>query len=120
MDGRKARFAIIGVGHIGRSAIAPAFAKTQSAELVTVISGDPVKRREVCAEYQLAAGYGYDELERALEEQRCDAVFIALPNQLHREYTERVLRAGVHVLCEKPLAVTVEDCVAMEAAAALG
>lgn len=117
MDGRKARFAIIGVGHIGRSAIAPAFKKSQSAELVTVVSGDPVKRREVCAEYQLAAGYAYNELERALEEQRCDAVFIALPNQLHREYTERVLRAGVHVLCEKPLAVTVEDCIAMNAAA---
>jgi predicted dehydrogenase len=117
VNGRKARFALIGVGHIGRSAIAPAFRNTFSAELATIISGDPVKRQEVCAEYKLPAGYAYDELERALVEQRCDAVFIALPNQLHREYTERVLRAGVHVLCEKPLAVTVEDCAAMKTAA---
>jgi glucose-fructose oxidoreductase len=42
-----------------------------------------------------------------------DAVYIALPNHLHRQYTERAARAGVHVLCEKPMAVTEEDCLAM-------
>src|SRR5690348_11425533 len=117
MRGGKARFAVIGLGHIGRTAILPAFGSAPSAELVTVVSGDPVKRREICAQYDLQAGYAYHELERGLEAQRCDAVFIALPNSLHREYTERVLAAGVNVLCEKPLAVTSDDCLAMKAAA---
>lgn len=117
MGERKVRFAVIGLGHIGRTAIIPAFAATPSAELATVVSGDPVKRGETCSQYNLEAGYAYHELERGLEEQRCDAAFIALPNNLHREYTERVLAAGVNVLCEKPLAVTSDECLAMKAAA---
>jgi glucose-fructose oxidoreductase len=47
-----------------------------------------------------------------------DAVFIALPNHLHRDFTVRAARAGVHVLCEKPMAVTEQDCQAMIAACA--
>jgi glucose-fructose oxidoreductase len=111
------RFAVVGLGHIGRSAIIPAFTAAPSAELVTVISGDPAKRQEICSQYHLGAGYAYHELERGLLEQKCDAVFIAVPNQQHREYTERCLAAGVNVLCEKPLAVTSEDCLLMKEAA---
>ena len=59
----------------------------------------------------MSALFGYDEFERCLEQ--VDAVYLALPNSLHREYTERAARAGVHVLCEKPLAMTARDCLAM-------
>ena len=53
----------------------------------------------------MAARYSYDAFEECLES-GIDAVYIALPNHLHREYTERAARKGVHVLCEKPMAVT--------------
>jgi len=63
--------------------------------------------------------HSYDEYERALSE--VDAVYLVLPNHLHREYAVRAAQAGVHVLCEKPMAMTEGDCDAMiEAADANG
>jgi predicted dehydrogenase len=62
--------------------------------------------------------YSYDDLEAALEKEQVDAVYIATPNILHREHTERAAQAGVHVLCEKPMATMQEDCEAMMCAAA--
>jgi predicted dehydrogenase len=97
------------MGHISRKAIVPAFASTRNAELVAVFSGDPSKRSEF-------NGFSYENFERGLVERKVDAVFIGLPNHLHREYTERAARAGVHVLCEKPLAPSAADCEAMIAA----
>jgi predicted dehydrogenase len=57
--------------------------------------------------------FGYDRYDECLRSGEIDAVFIALPNHLHRTYTERAARAGVHVLCEKPMAVTEDDCRSM-------
>ena len=54
--------------------------------------------------YRLERTFSYDEYDECLNE--VDAVYIALPNSLHAEYTIRAARAGVHVLCEKPMAVT--------------
>src|SRR5207237_1034396 len=58
--------------------------------------------------------------EECLEDDEVEAVYIALPNSMHREYAERAAGHGVHILCEKPLAVTAEDCEAMIRAAAAG
>ena len=57
--------------------------------------------------------FPYDEYDTRLREGGIDAVYIALPNDMHRAFAERAARAGVHVLCEKPLAPTVRDCQAM-------
>jgi glucose-fructose oxidoreductase len=65
----------------------------------------------------VARTYGYEEYDDCLRSGEVDAVYVALPNDLHREYTERAARAGVHVLCEKPMAVTSRDGRAMIAAA---
>ena len=56
---------------------------------------------------------GYQDFERLVREARADAVYLSLPNHLHREWAERAARCGLHVLCEKPMAPTVEDCEAM-------
>src|SRR5690348_1927614 len=108
------RYAVVGLGHIAQVAVLPAFAHAKRAKLVAVVSGDAAKRRAIGRRYDLEATYDYDEFEACLE--TVDAVYIALPNHQHAEYTIRAARAGVHVLCEKPMAVTVAECERMIAA----
>ena len=107
------RYAIVGLGHIAQVAMLPAFAHAGNSRLAAVVSGDRAKRREVARRYRTAA-YGYEDYEACLEQ--VDAVYIALPNHQHADFTIRAARAGVHVLCEKPLAVTAADCRRMIAA----
>jgi predicted dehydrogenase len=78
--------------------------------------GDAVKLRKLGRKYGIDHLHGYEEHERALESE-ADAVYIALPNDLHREYAERAANMGVHVLCEKPVAPSVPNCEAMIEAA---
>src|SRR5207237_6161290 len=67
---------------------------------------------ELGEKYQVPV-YSYTAFDHLMKSGDVDAVYIALPNALHREYTERAARAGMHVLCEKPLAHTADDCRAM-------
>lgn len=109
--GEKVRYAVIGMGHIAQAAILPAFANaSRNSELAALISDDPDKLEELGEMYGVEGLYGYDDLERCFEEEQIDAVFIATPNSEHLEYVERAAQAGVHVLCEKPLAVTELEC----------
>ena len=104
------RYAVVGAGHIVQVAVLPAFENARrNSELAAIVSGDPAKRDELGARYGVPA-YDYDELEECLEAERVDAVYIGLPNDLHCAFTERSAAAGVHVLCEKPMAVTAEEC----------
>jgi glucose-fructose oxidoreductase len=106
---------IVRLGHIAQVAVLPAFAHARRNSRVTaVVSGDRTKRREMAKRYRLDGAYGYDEYDACL--QSVDAVYIALPNSMHAEYAIRAARAGVHVLCEKPMAVTVDECRQMIAA----
>ena len=106
------RYAVVGLGHIAQVAVLPAFAHAQrNSRLSALVSDDRRKRRVVGQKYRVDKTYGYDEYEACLED--VDAVYIALPNSMHAEYTIRAARAGVHVLCEKPMAVTVDECQAM-------
>jgi glucose-fructose oxidoreductase len=112
----KVRYAVVGLGYIAQVAVLPAFRNARrNSELVAFVSGDPDKLAELAGRYGVAAAFGYEDYDACLEQ--VDAVYIALPNHLHREYAVRAAEAGVHVLCEKPLAVTEEDCLAMITAA---
>jgi predicted dehydrogenase len=112
---RSIRYAVVGLGHIAQVAVLPAFAHaSRNSRLTAVVSGDRTKRREIAKRYRLDRAYDYDEFDECL--QTVDAVYIALPNSMHAEYTIRAARAGVHVLCEKPMAVTVAECRRMIAA----
>ena len=104
-----------GLGHIAQVAILPAFAHAKNSELVALITGDPLKEKKLAKKYGMPAFHD-DDFERAVVEQAIEAVFIALPNTQHRPFTERAARAGVHVLCEKPMATSEKDCRAMIAA----
>ena len=108
-NNRKIRYAVVGLGHIAQVAVLPAFAHAKkNSALVAVVSGDPTKRKEIGRKYQIDQKYSYTEYSRCLEE--VDAVYIALPNSMHAEYTIAAAKAGVHVLCEKPMAVTAKEC----------
>jgi len=107
------RYAVVGAGWIAQAAVLPAFAHARHARLVTIVSGDEVKRRELAARYRLRRTWDYEQYDECLASGEVDAVYVALPNSMHRDYTERAARAGVHVLCEKPMATNVEDCEAM-------
>ena len=103
------RYAVVGLGHIAQVAVLPAFAHAaRNSRLTAIVSDDAQKRRIVAKKYRVDLTYSYDDYDACLEQ--VDAVYIALPNSMHAEYTIRAARAGVHVLCEKPMAVTVQEC----------
>ncbi len=114
-SGKTVRYAVVGVGNIAQVAVLPAFEHAaENSELVALISSDPTKRELLPDLYRsVTVTGGYTRFEEVLREAEVDAVYIATPNSLHREFTERASRAGVHVLCEKPMAPTVADCEAM-------
>ena len=109
----KVRYAVVGLGHIAQVAVLPAFAHAENSELTALVSDDPEKLEKLGRKYRVTGRYSYEQFEECLGSGTVDAVYIALPNHLHREYTERAARGGAHVLCEKPLAVTEEDCLSM-------
>ena len=105
----------MGLGHIAQVAVIPAFAHARrNSRLVAIVSGDRTKRREVARRYRIDHAFTYEQFDECLRV--VDAVYIALPNSMHADYAIRAARAGVHVLCEKPMAVTVEECRQMIAA----
>jgi glucose-fructose oxidoreductase len=104
------RYAVVGLGYIAQGAILPAFRHARgNSRLVALVSGDDEKRAQLARRYRVPA-YGYDEYESLLASAAVDAVFIALTNDQHERYTRIAARHGVHVLCEKPLAVTEREC----------
>jgi len=118
MPKRLIRYAVVGLGHIAQAAVLPAFGNARrNSRLAAIVSGDPVKREEVKRRYGLDKAYSYEQYDQCLAGGAIDAVYIALPNHLHREYAERAARAGVHVLCEKPMALDEQECERMARAA---
>jgi glucose-fructose oxidoreductase len=107
----KVRYAVVGLGHIAQVAVLPAFKSATNSELFALVSGDSEKLKKLGKTYAIQHLYSYEDYGRALA--NVDAVYLALPNHLHREYAVRAAAAGVHVLCEKPMAPTAEDCEAM-------
>ena len=106
---RAVRYAIVGLGHIAQVAMLPAFAHARrNSRLTALVSDDRSKLKELARRYRVDFTFTYDDYDACLAE--VDAVYIALPNSMHAEYAIRAARAGVHVLCEKPMAVTSEEC----------
>jgi len=107
----KIRYAVVGLGHIAQSAVLPGFTNAHKNSILSaLVSDDPVKLRELSHAYKVPHTFSYDEYEDCLLSGEVDAVYIALPNSMHREYAVRAAEARVHVLCEKPLAVDEEEC----------
>jgi predicted dehydrogenase len=111
------RYAVVGAGNIAQVAVLPAFEHAESnSRLIAVVSGDAEKRAELKKKYDLELDGDYDAFESVLERGKIDAVYVATPNSLHKEFTLRAAKKGVHVLCEKPLAPSAADCEEMDQA----
>jgi predicted dehydrogenase len=108
-------FAIVGLGRLSLEEILPAFGECGKARPVALVSGTPDKLRAVAKQYGIAesACYDYAGFDRIQDDPAIQAVYIVLPNGMHREYVERAAAAGKHVLCEKPMATSTGDARAM-------
>lgn len=110
-DQRKIRYAVVGLGYFAQSAALPAFAHAENSELIALVSDDPTKLAEISQHYSgVQHTFSSAEYDDCLSSGLVDAVYIALPNHLHCEYAVRAANAKVHVLCEKPMAVTTDEC----------
>lgn len=111
------RYAVVGAGWISQEAFMPAVAATQNSRMQAVVSGRRDIARHLASFYGVPEVLDYSDYNALLTSDRIDAVYIALPNDLHADYTIRALRAGKHVMVEKPLATSVAEGEAMIAAA---
>lgn len=111
-SGRKTvRYAVIGLGHIAQAAVLPAFKHAgRNSVLAALVSGEVKKLQQLGRRYRVQRVCDYDDVDELFASGEIDAVYIALPNDMHKEYTVRAARAGLHVLCEKPMAVTAREC----------
>ena len=115
---KKIRYAIVGLGHIAQVAMLPAFKHaSENSELVAFVSDDQDKIKELSKKYKVKQAWTYDAYEDCLKSGEVDAVYIALPNNMHEEFAIKAANAGIHVLCEKPMAPTEEACQKMIEAA---
>jgi predicted dehydrogenase len=115
---KKVRYAIVGAGWISQEAFMPAVDQTGNSEMTAIVTGDPAKAQKLADFYGIRHIYPYERYDEMLKAGVADAVYVALPNSLHADFTIRAAEAGLHALVEKPLAATVAECEAMIAAAA--
>lgn len=94
----------------------PAFAHSKKSRLVAVVSGDREKAKKMAAQFKASHSYTYAEFAECLKNPQVDAVYIATPPGEHEKYAVMAAKAGKHVLCEKPLAATVQEARNMVAA----
>jgi len=102
-------FAVVGLGSISQVAVLPAFAHSKKAKLVAVVSGDKEKAQKFAQQFKASQAYTYDEYAQCLKDPQVEAVYIATPPGEHEKYAVLAATAGRHVLCEKPLAATVQQ-----------
>ncbi|MFV2048717.1 Gfo/Idh/MocA family oxidoreductase [Metabacillus litoralis] len=110
----KIRWGIIGSANIAKGSVIPGIQQSETGEVVAIASRGLEKAKETAEQLNISKAYGsYEEL---LQDPEIEAVYIPLPNHLHKEWTIRAAEAGKHVLCEKPLAINADEAEEMVAA----
>ena len=115
--GARVGYAIIGLGEIANHFIA-GIRQSQHCKVTGLVSGHRDKAEQMAAQIGVSkdAIYSYEDMDRMRDNKAIDAVYVALPNSMHAEYTVRSAKAGKHVLCEKPMATSPGECEQMIAA----
>jgi glucose-fructose oxidoreductase len=116
--GKPLGIALLGLGMYSEGQLGPALRETRLCRLTGVVTGHPEKAARWAREYGLQEKnlYSYENLDRIADNPDIDIVYVVTPPALHREFVVRAAKAGKHVISEKPLATSVEDCEAMIAA----
>lgn len=111
-EGKKLGFALVGLGSLSTNQIAPALQKTKHCRLAAIVTGTPAKAKTWSEKYNIAQQniYNYETFDRIADNPDVDVVYVVLPNAMHAEYTIRAAKARKHVLCEKPMEVSVQKC----------
>jgi xylose dehydrogenase (NAD/NADP) len=115
MTDRKLRWGVLSTANIGRAAVNPAIQASANGVLAAVASRDEARARAFAELASIPRWHG--SYEALVDDPEVDALYIPLPNSLHKEWTIRAAEAGKHVLCEKPLALDAAECREMQAAA---
>jgi glucose-fructose oxidoreductase len=103
-------YAVAGLGDLTQQAVLAAFAHAgEQSRLVAIVATERAHAERVAQPFR-AAAYPLDEFRQCLQREDVNAVYIALPNSMHCDYAVDAARAGVHVLCEKPMAVMADEC----------
>jgi predicted dehydrogenase len=110
--GKKLGWAIVGLGSLAINQILPAFAKCEKSRVVAFVSGHPDKANKLALRYGVNSKniYNYQNYDSIRDNPDVDVIYIVLPNGMHAEYTVRGLQAEKHVLSEKPMSRTPEEC----------
>jgi predicted dehydrogenase len=112
---RKLRWGIVGLGRISMDHFMPGISLSKTGKTTALVSGHREKAEKQAAMYNVPSPsiYSYENYDEIAQNKEIDAVYIALPNSMHAEYTIRAAKAGKHVLCEKPMCTSVKDAQAM-------
>ncbi len=109
------RVRVIGAGAVAQVAHLPALSRLDEFELVSICDNDVAKARSLATRFEIPDVF--DDIEHLLERSRPDAVAVCTPNHLHEVHLKTALAAGAHVLCERPLGLSmagVEDVIAAQ------
>ncbi|MBI4347290.1 MAG: Gfo/Idh/MocA family oxidoreductase [Elusimicrobia bacterium] len=116
---KKVRYAVVGLGPVTQAGVLPAFGNAaENCELTAFVSDDPLKHKKLGKRYRVSLTYSYGDYDACMRSGEVDAVYLALPLRLRKEFALRAIEAGLHVLSERPLGATEEDCEALQRAAA--
>ncbi len=113
--GRKLGIALLGLGKYSEGQLAPALQETKNCYLAGIVTGSPDKVDKWKRKYDIPDKnvYSYQNFDQIKDNPDIDIVYVVTPNALHKEFVVRAAQAKKHVICEKPMATTVEDCQAM-------
>lgn len=104
--------ALVGLGSYSTYQLAPALEQTQYCHLAGIVTGTPAKEKRWASQYGLAEKniYNYENFDSIASNSEIDIIYVVLPNSMHADFSIRAARAGKHVICEKPMAISVAEC----------
>lgn len=104
--------ALVGLGGYSTGQLAPALVNAEHCYLAGIVTGTPSKEKKWMAQYNIPKEnvYNYKNFDEIAKNDAIDIVYVVLPNSMHAEFCIRAAKAGKHVICEKPMAVSVAAC----------